>query len=230
MRNRRYGRFIHDAVLYLAWHRRIPFWGKISKAFHRPESEESAGPSFPAWINKDLETRFNLRERWESYYSPPESVHPIRPLNYALFQVHGELQKLFRSHDAECTQVPVEVRYPFLDIRLLRFFLAIPTIPWCRSKYVIRRAMRGMLPDAVLRRPKEGVATDVIMERLERNRSEPLTAAPELHAYIDAALLPASAGADMWASGSILLARLLNHWLQYSYHYGHNAAEEVVSK
>jgi asparagine synthase (glutamine-hydrolysing) len=230
LRNRRYGRLLHDAGLYMAWHRRIPFWGKISSKFRRKESVGSDGPSFPVWLNKDLVSRFDLRARWKSYYSPPPAVHPVRPLNYALFQIHGELQKLFRSHDAECTQAPVEVRYPFLDLRVLRFFLTVPTIPWCRSKYVIRRAMTGLLPDQVLRRQKEGMATQMIMERLERNRSLPLIPAPELHAYIDAALLPATAGADMWASGSILLARLLNHWLQNSYHYGHNAAEEVVSK
>jgi asparagine synthase (glutamine-hydrolysing) len=230
LRNRRYGRLLRDAGLYLAWHRRIPFWGKISGKFRKSEFDGAHGPSFPPWLNKDLVSRFHLHARWESYYSPPPAVHPVRPLNYALFQIHGELQKLFRSHDAECTQAPVEVRYPFLDVRLLRFFLAIPTIPWCRSKYVIRRAMKAMLPEQVLRRPKEGLATDVIMERLELSRPADFTAAPELHAYVDTTLLPATAGTDVWASGSILLARLLNHWLQSSYHYGHNATEEVVSK
>ncbi len=230
LRNHRYARVLHDAGLYLAWHRRIPFWGKISRSFRKAESNGVEGPSLPVWLNKDLVSRFNLRARWESYYSPPPSIHPVRPLNYALLQVPGELQKLFRGHDAECTQAAVEVRYPFLDLRLLRFFLAVPPIPWCRSKYVIRRALKGLLPDAVLRRPKEGIATDLIMERLESDRVAPLAPAPEFHTYVEAGQLPATARGEMWAAGSILLARLLNHWLQNSYHYGHNAAEEVVSK
>ncbi|HEV3220198.1 MAG TPA: asparagine synthase-related protein [Candidatus Acidoferrales bacterium] len=230
VRRRRYGRLLYDGGLYLAWHRRIPFWGKISRAFHKAESGGSAGPTFPKWMNKNLETRLALRARWENYYSPPPSVHPVRPLNYALLSIPGEFQELFRSHDAESTRATVEVRYPFMDLRMLRYFLVVPSIPWCRSKYLLRRAMKGLLPDLVLHRPKGGVAVSMNIGCLGRGGLVPLRLAPGFDSYIDPELLPNATNEDPWASGSVLSARLLNHWLQNSYHNGHNAAEEVVSK
>jgi asparagine synthase (glutamine-hydrolysing) len=144
----------------------------------------------------------------------------VRPLNYALLHVPGELQDMFRSHDAELTQSPLEVRYPFMDLRLLRFLLIVPPIPWCRAKYLLRIAMKGNLPDAVLRRPKEGMPTEVLMERIERGRTELARTAPEFGTYVDAHKLPVKASDNMWAAGGIMTARLLNHWLQYSYRDG----------
>ncbi len=78
-RQRRYGRVLRDTYSYLATHKRIPFWGKISAAFRKEEYQGPAGPSYPAWINKDLESRFSLRARWDNLNNPPLSkIHPYR--------------------------------------------------------------------------------------------------------------------------------------------------------
>jgi asparagine synthase (glutamine-hydrolysing) len=53
----------------------------------------------------------------------------------------------------------VEVRSPFLDHRLVEFAAALPAlfkIDGARQKVILRRLMRGKLPDAVLRRQREG--------------------------------------------------------------------------
>ncbi len=226
LRNRRYGRLALDTFQYLAWHRRIPFWGKISGKFRKSIAIPQEGPTFPAWLNAELDSRFALRERWMNYYSPPPAVHPVRPLNYALLHIPGEFQELFRSHDAQNTGAKLEVRYPYMDLRVLRFFLTLPPIPWCRSKYLMRRAMRGMLPDAVLRRRKGGVSNTLIMEHEERDESSPLMPTPSLNAYVNVAKLPEKTGTDPWVIGSIFLARSLNHWLQNSSQYVHNAGQK----
>ncbi len=124
---------------------------------------------------------------------------------------------MFRMLDAEVTNALVEFRYPFMDLRLLRFFLMVPPIPWYHSKYLLRRAMKGRLPASVLRRPKETTYTSLIMEKIESGRLPLITTAPEFSMYVDTARLPTVAPNDMWAAGSITLARLFNHWLQYSY-------------
>ena len=217
VRQRRYRRLLLDSCLYLASHRRIPFLGKISAAFRKSEFGIPTGPVFPNWINKDLESRLSLRGRWESYYRPPPAVHPVRPLNYALLHIPGEFQDMFRSHDSEVTQSIVEVRYPFMDLRLLRFLLIVPPIPWCRGKYLLRRSMQGKLPEAVLRRPKEGTPTALLFERIERGRAPLVQTAPEFQRYVEIEKLPISAPENMWVAGGIMLARLLNHWLQHSY-------------
>ncbi len=218
LNHHRYGRLFSDTCSYLASHKRIPFWGKISGAFHKNRSQTHAGPSFPEWINKDLESRFSLQDRWKTdYHRPPPNIHPIRPFNYSVVYNHIENLELFRLYDAEGTQAPVEVRFPFMDLRLLRFFLMVPPIPWAHSKYLLRRAMKGKLPTAVLRRPKETTFTSLIMEQIERGRLPLVNIAPEFHSYVDAEKLPTVAPDNMWTSGGILLARLFNHWLQYSY-------------
>ena len=56
----------------------------------------------------------------------------------------------------------VEGREPFLDHHLVEFALALPPEMKYRDgvgKYVLKRAMRGLLPDEVLSRPKQGFGT-----------------------------------------------------------------------
>jgi asparagine synthase (glutamine-hydrolysing) len=57
----------------------------------------------------------------------------------------------------------VEPRFPFFDLRVVRYLLAIPPIPWCLNKTLLRRAMRGVLPDAVRLRPKAPLAADPVL-------------------------------------------------------------------
>jgi asparagine synthase (glutamine-hydrolysing) len=218
VRQRRYGRLLCDTYSYLAAHKRIPFWGKISSAFRKEEYQGPLLPSYPEWMNKDLESRLSLRARWDNYCNPPPStVYAPRSRNYSLVYDHPDFWEMFRMYDAEALQAPVEVRFPFMDLRLLRFLLTVPSIPWYHMKYLVRRAMNGKLPDPVLRRPKETICTWLIMEHLERGRKPLVKVAPEFSSYVDAERLPTVAPHDMWTAGRIILARLFNHWLQCSY-------------
>jgi asparagine synthase (glutamine-hydrolysing) len=218
LRTRRYGRLLRDTCSYLATHKRIPFWGKISLAFRKEEYQGPAGPSYPEWINKDLESRFSLRTRWDDHLNPPPSnILPLRPPNHSMVYTLPEFWEVFRLFDAEATQGPVEIRYPFMDLRVLRFLLMVPSIPWQHSKYLLRRAMKGKLPAAVLRRPKETTWTYLMLKRIERGRLPLANTASEFQSYVDAERLPTVAPDNMWTAGGITRARLFNHWLQYSY-------------
>lgn len=229
LRKRRFGRLLRDTGSYLAAHKRIPFWGPISSFFRKDEYQGPLLPSYPAWINPELESRFSLRARWDDFCNPPPSnLHPPRPRNHSLVYNHPEYWDMFRGYDAESTQVPLEVRFPFLDLRLSRFFLMVPSIPWYHSKHILRRAMKGKLPVAVLRRPKETSLTSLIMERIERGRLPLLNTAPGFHSYVDVEKLPTVAPNNMWTAGGIMLARLFNHWLQYSYRSAYNVTGEAL--
>jgi len=62
---------------------------------------------------------------------------------------------VFESEDADWTGVPVELRAPLLDQRLLRFppaSAAGALVHW--EKTLLREAMRGMLPEVVRARRK----------------------------------------------------------------------------
>jgi asparagine synthase (glutamine-hydrolysing) len=67
------------------------------------------------------------------------------------------------GYDPGIRLLPVEPRFPFFDLRLVRYLLAIPPIPWCLNKTLLRRAMRGMLPDSVRLRPKTPLAADPVL-------------------------------------------------------------------
>ncbi len=83
------------------------------------------------------------------------------PLNRALYcdfrtllpdQVLAFVDRLSMAHS-------VEVRPPFLDYRLMEFAATLPgslKIRQGQSKYVLKQAVRGLIPDEVIDRPKEG--------------------------------------------------------------------------
>ena len=75
----------------------------------------------------------------------------------------GHLQELLRYTDRNAMSVSVEVRLPFLDHRLVELCMGLPTRYLFRnatSKWILRRAMRGIVPNAILdRTDKIGFAT-----------------------------------------------------------------------
>ena len=167
------------------------------------------------WVNPDLVGPLGLRERCHDIYRPPEVRHPARPVGHA--SLSSPLwQRLFRSLDPSRTGVSLEVRHPYVDIRLLRFLLRVPVLPWCRRKHLLRVAFRGVLPAAVLRRAKAPLAADPRQE-LARRVGLPVPAMTALAGrYIN---LPRVAEAtELDASGALVRAVALSHWLRPHHH------------
>lgn len=58
----------------------------------------------------------------------------------------------------------VEARNPFLDHKLVEFLIKVPgslKLHWFREKYLLRRAMAGIVPEAILKRKKQGFSVPV---------------------------------------------------------------------
>jgi len=58
----------------------------------------------------------------------------------------------------------IEARVPFLDHRLIEFSLQIPTemkLRLGRTKYILKLAMEGILPETIIHRPKQGFGAPV---------------------------------------------------------------------
>jgi asparagine synthase (glutamine-hydrolysing) len=108
----------------------------------------------------------------------------------------------------------MEVRHPFVDLRLLRFMLAVPAIPWCREKYLVRRAMREVLPPSVLRRPKTPLTSDPRWEGVRCIGLARLLPAARLEKYVDLIRVPDQVDHDMMAFWVDLRPRALNYWLR----------------
>lgn len=109
---------------------------------------------FPGWLNPEFVDRLDLRKRWsEPLPNIPLTVHPQHPRGYAsLF--FPEWAYMFQREDPAFTKSAVEVRYPFLDLRIVNYLLAIPTMPWFFRKHLLGEAVRGYLPEEIRKRSK----------------------------------------------------------------------------
>src|SRR5439155_6513280 len=152
---------------------------------------------FPGWFNQSFESRLGLRERWDELGRRPTliSSHPVRPVGYWSFHI-TLWEALFRHMDAGHTMAPVEVRDPFVDLRLLRYMLAVPAIPWCRAKYLELHAMRHDLPVSVLRRPKSPLTGDPAWEAARRIGLKFEYPARTLGEYVNLDRVPKEAGSN----------------------------------
>jgi len=196
-------------------HRRIPLLPTIPRMLKNWKARGRWQPPFPGWLNPEFESRMRLRARWEAIERSPDSMtsHPLRPVGHHSFQPQL-WQSLFEGMDPGETMAPVEARHPYVDLRLLRYMLAVPAIPWCRAKYLVRRAMRGTLPPAVLRRPKSPLTGDPEWAGMRHSGLPELHATPALREYVNCERVPPDAGADMVRFRLDFRPFVLNYWLQ----------------
>jgi asparagine synthase (glutamine-hydrolysing) len=95
---------------------------------------------------------------------------------------------LFEQDDPGVTGYPIQIRYPFLDLRVVNFLLAIPPFPWFFKKALLREAMAGRLPGSVRARPKTPLQGDPALAQIRRNgmaKLKTIPISPELDRYVD---------------------------------------------
>jgi asparagine synthase (glutamine-hydrolysing) len=64
--------------------------------------------------------------------------------------------------DPDFTGLPLKQRFPFFDLRLIRFAAGLPRRPWRSKKALLRLAMGDLLPWQVRLRPKTGAGGEVL--------------------------------------------------------------------
>lgn len=113
-------------------------------------------PDMPSWIDPGLAKRVDLAARWERwlglYQKATDSLDQLQM---------PWLHRQFEGY--ECLNVPVVVRYPFFDLRLLEFLLGLPNFMLANKK-IVRMAMKNRLPTAITSRVKTTVAGDPMRE------------------------------------------------------------------
>jgi asparagine synthase (glutamine-hydrolysing) len=120
---------------------------------------------------------------------------------------------LFEGCDLSGALSQSETRHPFLDLRLLQYMLTLPTMPWCRSKLIIRRSMRGLLPRAVLRRRKTPLTGSPDLARVLASGFPRLVPSPNLSRYVNPSKIPSAPRSTLELR--VALRPLgLNYWLQ----------------
>ena len=203
-----------DAFMHEPQPRRFQIRTRIKRMLRKPDS-------IPEWIDESFARETGLRERWKQFWAnhgnhvnPVERPAAMRALNAKMWT------SLFEGYDQSATRLKLEVRHPFLDLRLIEYLLAIPTKPWCVNKHILRCAMSDKLPVAVLNRPKTGLAGDPALQ-LVRHASvrwlDSFEVSPQLRAFVDLNRRRPVAEEEtpdaLWAS---LRVFALNYWLTNS--------------
>jgi asparagine synthase (glutamine-hydrolysing) len=213
VRRRRFGALLKDLCTHSVLHRRMPLPASILGRLKCKRQSERAESFFPDWFNPDFARRVQLHERWEHIQAEVPPTHPIRPEGHHSFQI-PLWQGLFESFDTAYTNALVEVRHPFMDLRVLRYLLAVPAVPWCRDKYLLRTAMRGLLPEPVLRRVKHPVVRDLWAARVLECGLPSVDADSRLEAYVDTKRVADPTNGSESRFWAALRTRSLNYWLR----------------
>lgn len=229
LRAKKWARFLAVSIGYLRA-RRFP-WRGIQFHVNRMLQRDAYEPAFPSWIAPDFERRMNLRERWADWNrSYNATVHPTSPKAHASLGL-PQWQQLFESSDPGVTRSPVEVRYPFLDLRVVEYLLSLSPFPWFYEKMLLRQAMMGKLPEEVRAKPKIAIARDPLNEKVQRyarmlESEDGWNGAAG--AYIDLGVFRSTAKKrNGEGQSSVLRALGLNFWLQTARRLRYNIAAEA---
>lgn len=215
-KSRQIGQALRDAMRYLAAERRL------SRLYVRTRwlkwfGRASQMPQYPGWLNQDLEKRLGLRERWNTFAHAPASNGSARSTAYEAL-ADPLWPSLFEGYDSGVTGIPVEVRHPFFDLRLLSFLLALPALPWCSDKELLREAARGILPYAVRFRRKSPLPEDPLVALLQQKESawvDSFAPVPELGRFVERERIPKVLEEEYKSTAWIHLRPLsLNFWLR----------------
>jgi asparagine synthase (glutamine-hydrolysing) len=156
-------------LLRYAWQRPFPWRGIGARLQRWTGAGPEAPQPFPKWIAPEFAKRLDLHARWRSGQAlpiPPQA-HPIHATAVASMYL-PQWTRLFELENPSITKCHVEVRYPFLDLRVIEYLLAIPPFPWFLQKRLLREAMAGRLLDSVRLRPKTPFAGDPLLLHLQR--------------------------------------------------------------
>ena len=122
---------------------------------------------FPRVMQRDLLTA-EARERIGAAADDPylvvrdllrqtDATSPLDRLLYADLKTY--LHELLMKQDQMSMAASIESRVPFLDHKLVEFSAKLPErlkLRGATTKYILRESMKGVLPDAILSRPKMG--------------------------------------------------------------------------
>jgi asparagine synthase (glutamine-hydrolysing) len=218
LQQREYWKLMAGVIGYALWQKVTGPVGWVKWAKRKLKERRPAVSYYPIWFNPELEKRFGLKKRFEEFRSTPVFVNPLRP--YALRSLRSiqTSSSFFEFYDPGRTRQPIEYRHPLMDLRLIHFCLSLPPYPWCVKKHLLREALRGVLPEAVRRRPKALLAGHPHLSLLQEHATRALDAflaSEALSRYIDRARVPPVSGQTDPDTTWINLRPLsLDYWLR----------------
>lgn len=201
---------VEAALLYLKAKRRDG-WRETVRRYTARREPALPTSTAPPWLDRGLVERYDIGARLRRVERPTETPHAWHPNAVASFS-DPIWQALFASLDDEETLAPLVWRHPYLDLRVLEFLLSVPPVPWARRKLVMRDAMQGRLPEAVLSRRKVPLAASPRAAALATCGLPDLVGEHGLADYVDLSALPTGLPSGS-ALDRLIAVHALDHWL-----------------
>lgn len=209
---------------------------KIRTKIRRILGKRPDDPLLPEWVDESFAKRTNLRDRLKQSSSNPDyPANSVEARPSAMRALNSKLwTSIFEGYDPGATKLELEVRHPLIDVRLVEFMLALPAIPWCVNKHILRVAMKDRLPTVVVNRPKTALAGDPALQ-LARHAGvrwlDTFEVNPQLKGFVNLkrrqAIADEQTSDSLWAS---LRVFALNYWLTNSQSIDRQATETQVNK
>ncbi|HEX6648257.1 MAG TPA: asparagine synthase C-terminal domain-containing protein, partial [Pyrinomonadaceae bacterium] len=216
----------HSLLRLCEAHGRVAFTGYDGDAFmHEPRRSRLQ-------VRTALR-RMLRREFFGSQRHKEDTKEELRPS--AMASLNSKVWvPLFEGYDPGATKLNLEVRHPFVDVRLVEYLLSIPRAPWCEHKHILRAAMKDLLPPAVLNRRKTPLAGDPALQ-IARSTGvrwlDSFEVNPQLESFVNLKQRRSVANEitpdDLWAS---LRVFALNYWLTHSQPLDRRATKNQVNK
>ncbi len=127
------------------------------------------GTRVPSHIDRRFAARTGLLERFDARRSAPGPAAPTRRYVSELF-ASGWTCRLLETIERAAADYGLELRHPFYDRRLVEFAVAIPESQRWRgrtTKFVMRQAMRPLLPETVYARMGKADASALVPGAVE---------------------------------------------------------------
>jgi asparagine synthase (glutamine-hydrolysing) len=229
VKNREWKRAFTDGAGYIR--ARTSIWKAARRRIQGFVRREGQPSVIPEWIAPDLVKRLDLEARWTEWSElPGPLLHPMLPKGHASLSL-PQWSHIFENSSPGVTHSPVEVRYPFLDLRIVEYLLALPPYPWFFEKALLREAMVGRLPEEVRVRPKKAFGHDPLMAKLRQPTVpgfNPLVWGDEMEEFVRRSVLRARAeNSDSMNASTHTRPACLNFWLQTSQRVRYNMQAEA---
>jgi asparagine synthase (glutamine-hydrolysing) len=202
---------------YVLEHKKLPPpRAGIRVKFARWLNRGDVQAGFPPWLAEPFARELRLTDRWQELQRQSPAIHPVHSNAYRGL-AGTAWPHTFEKEDSAYIGLPLEIRSPLFDYRLLCFSLRLPVLPWCVDKEVMRAAMKGRLPESILSRSKTVLAQDPLV--LHRDKGDwpprklgaPVEAIEQFvnwHIFLKSGT---AERANLWRDVSVVA---LNLWLQ----------------
>lgn len=162
-RDGNWSRILRELTWYVTHERTVPpvgFRTAIQRLRRRPAQ-------LPPWLAPQFVRRAQLVDRLREHEaaalaapSPPDRTALLRRVFWP---------GVFDPFDPAWTGCALETAHPLMDLRVMRFLLGLPPVPWCVNKGILRMAAKNILPKSVVSRPKTPLAADPVLAAIKRH-------------------------------------------------------------